>query len=229
MSKVLAVGDIHTKIWIIDQVEKLVEEYDEIVFIGDYADDWGSTPGQSIQTWMRMKQIQSKYPDKVKALVGNHDFAYLLSFNPRSSGHNNTTQMLINSPDNRELKRWLSGLPVRVDIDGVVYTHAGVDAHWNESSDERFLWRDDSPIWTRPENTIYGPEPQVFGHTPQHTCTEIEENIWCIDTFSTYRDGSPIGDETVLEIIDGTEFKIKKLEKNENNSNTSSFEDKVSR
>lgn len=228
MCKVLAVGDVHTKMWIIESVSKLINQYDCIVFVGDYADDWNSGPLQTLETWRRLKVLCTMYPDKVRVVIGNHDYAYLLSFDPRSSGYNRTTQLLLDSPENRDVKDWLKTLPVQIDIDKVTYTHAGRDVNWNTSTDEKFLWGDDSPIWNRPDHTIYGPEAQVFGHTPQLTCNEIQENVWCIDTFSTYRDGTPIGDHTVLEIIDGIEFKIKKLETNENNDSLASVKDKVS-
>lgn len=216
--KVLSVGDLHAKLWIIDAVEKLIDGYDAVVFVGDYADDWDSGPLQTIETWKSLKILQEKHPDKIKLIMGNHDFAYLLSFEPRSSGYNRTTQVLINSPENSELKTWLTKLPIQLYIDDVTYTHAGVDANWNTSTDEKFLWTDYSPLWIRPDYAVFGPESQVFGHTPQSTCTELEENIWCIDVFSTMRDGSPIGDGTVLEIIDGLKFNKIKLEtKNGNN------------
>ena len=62
------------------------------------------------------------------------------------------------------------------------------------------LWTDDSPIWTRPQkkydgSTLYPPDMmQVVGHTPVRTALE-EKNLLTLDSFSTYRDGRPIGDE----------------------------------
>lgn len=53
---------------------------------------------------------------------------------------------------------------------------------------------------------------QVVGHTPvQEIESYIGDHLWFCDTFSTYRDGAPIGDQTVLEIVDGEEFKKIKL------------------
>ncbi len=217
--RVLSIGDVHCKTLIIDEVRKLVNDYDNIIFVGDYADDWWSGPLETVGTWKALKSFQDGYPDKVKLVIGNHDFSYLLSFYPNSSGYNSATQLLINHPENAGLKQWLRSLPVMLYVDGVTYTHAGVDVNWNNSTDERLLWSDDSPIWNRPGGTIYGPEPQVFGHTPSSTCYEVETNIWCIDTFSTSKSGMPIGDQTVLEVVDGTEFtKIKLGNKNDNNN-----------
>ena len=55
--KVLAVGDIHTKIWIIDRVREIAENYDKIIFVGDYADDWGKQPMDTINTWKEYESL----------------------------------------------------------------------------------------------------------------------------------------------------------------------------
>ncbi len=49
MGKILAIGDIHTKIWVIEKVAKVINGYDRVVFCGDYADDFSASP-QSIRT-----------------------------------------------------------------------------------------------------------------------------------------------------------------------------------
>lgn len=228
MSKVLAVGDLHTKLWIIEAVEKVANNYDAIVFVGDYADDWGSTPQQSIDTWQALKDFQENHPERTNIVIGNHDYIYVNKTSTISSGYNNITQMLLNSYDNKDLKEWLRGLPTTLMLDDVVYSHAGLSEEWtasftfnnqNHYSSEN-LWRDDSPIWARPGSVEYRADfPQVFGHTPSETCWEVEKNVWCIDTFSTFQDGSPIGDHSVLEVTDGVKFNKIKLEtKNDNNS-----------
>lgn len=62
----------------------------------------------------------------------------------------------------------------------------------------RVLWEDDSPIWARPQygNMRLYPSSmlQVVGHTPVKTALK-EGNLITLDNFSTYRDGTPIGDE----------------------------------
>ena len=63
------------------------------------------------------------------------------------------------------------------------------------------LWNDYSPIWVRPQidNIIPFPENmfQVVGHTPVKE-TLLSNNILTVDNFSTYRDGSPIGNEKFI-------------------------------
>lgn len=206
--KVLAVGDIHTKQWILEAVEKAASSYDAVIFVGDYADDWNSGPLRTIETWRALKDLPVY---NTYFVIGNHDYIYINKTRTISSGYNQTTQMLIDLPENRSIKGWLESLPVTKTLDGVVYSHAGVTADWSEFSDQYDLWDAVSPLWARPNKNKYKNIPQVFGHTPSQTCWEVEPNIWCIDTFSTYPDGTPIGDGTVLEIIDGKEFNKIKL------------------
>lgn len=232
--KILAIGDLHTKTWILDQVEEIVDQYDKIVFCGDYADSWNTSPIQSIATWRLLKLFAEQHPDKFNAVIGNHDYAYLhKEIAGRSSGWNPVTYQFINSPEYRKLKEWLLTLPAVLEVDGVTFSHAGVTEEWNGKFDVFDLWNDQSPIWARPREyggfVTYKEGPQVIGHNPSQTVWNPQENVWCIDTFSEHQDNTPIGDYTVLEIIDGKKFNVIKLEELKNdNSNTTSVEDEVS-
>ena len=222
--KILAVGDIHTKTWIIDLVESVIENYDAVVFVGDYADDFNTSAIKSIETWKKLRYLMGEFP-KVSAVYGNHDFIYVNKTPTKQSGYDYTTQTLINAPENRDLKEWLLALPPIIQMDGVFYSHAGIDENWVEAGKKldwhgemnvEQMWRDVSPIWTRPDWAKYQKVPQVFGHTPSKTCWEVEKNIWCIDTFSTYSDNSPYGDGTMLEVVNGQKFKKIKINANHN-------------
>lgn len=217
--KILAIGDLHTKSWIIDKVEKLVNDYDHIVFCGDYADNFNTSPTESMKTWRLLKAFADANPDKVHPVIGNHDFSYLYpQIAGRSSGWNFTTYALINGPENKELKNWLLSLPLIFELDGAIFSHAGVTDEWVSSDHDDVVsdfWNDLSPIWARPKEygggITYKNVPQVIGHNPSEKIWNPQEGIWCIDTFSEDRENNPIGDQTVLEIIDGKEFKVKKL------------------
>lgn len=161
MSRVLAIGDIHTKTWIVEKVSKIIDSYDSVIFTGDYADDFNAKPQDTINTWNTLKDLQ----------------------------------------------KWLMSLPVIVEIDSVSYSHAGIANEWSGGQDVSGLWNDTSPLWARPGNSMtYKNIPQVFGHTPTDTCRELKNGVWCIDTFSTMPAGSPIGDGSVLQVIDGKKF-----------------------
>lgn len=200
--KVLAIGDIHTKLWIIDKVRKLIDDYDAVVFVGDYADDWKAGPMDSIRTWKELRSLSHAEPN-VKLVTGNHDYNYARKISPTQPGYNYITQTLLDAPENKGLKEWLSNLPITLKLDGVTYSHAGLTVFYTEGHE---LWDADSPLWARPGGEDYQDIPQVFGHTPSKTCYAVQPHVWCIDTFSTYPDGQHIGDCTALEVINGKSF-----------------------
>ena len=213
--RVLAVGDIHTKQWMLYEIAELVDMYDAVVFVGDYADNWNTAPTQSIATWRLLKNLCQD--EKVHAVIGNHDYAYIHpEIAGRSSGFNNITFTLLHTPEKKELKEWLLSLPVTIELDGVTYSHAGITEGWNGQEDVYSLWNDDSPIWARPRQmggrNPYKQIPQVIGHNPSKEIWQPEPGIWCIDTFSETQQNEPIGDHTLLEIIDGKEFNKIKLD-----------------
>lgn len=233
--KTLAVGDVHTKQWMIYEVAEVIDLYDHVVFCGDYADNW-NTPGvQSIATWRLLKQLVESNPEKVHAVIGNHDYAYLHDeIAGRSSGFDMVTYTLLKSPENKSLKKFLLSLPPTLTLDGVTYSHAGITEQWDGDESVAGLWNDESPIWARPAelggHITYKNIPQVIGHNPSEQIWNPATNVWCIDTFSERQDNSVIGDQTMLEVIDGKEFNpinIKEIV-NENNDDITSFEDFLS-
>lgn len=207
MGNVLAIGDIHTKIWIIEKVAKVMREYDNVIFCGDYADDFSASPQDTINTWNALKDLQTKNHNKVELAMGNHDYIYVNNTPSMQSGYNPLTHVWSDAPENKNLKEWLTKLPVIIQIDGVTYSHAGIANEWSGAKDVAGLWNNVSPLWARPGSGItYKDRPQVFGHTPSETCYEVKRGVWCIDTFSTMPDGTPFGDGSMLQVIDGKEF-----------------------
>ena len=131
MSRVLAIGDIHTKNWIIEQVSKITDSYDRIVFCGDYADDFNANAQDSLTTWKLLKDLQTKHQTKVSLVLGNHDYIYVYDTPSLQSGYNPITHALINAPENKKLKKWLINLPIIIEIDGVTYSHGGITNEWS--------------------------------------------------------------------------------------------------
>lgn len=201
MSKVLAIGDIHQKDWILDKVKQVAHKYDYVVLCGDYVDNWGASARDRVDMFHKMIRFTEDVPNVI-AIEGNHDLCYHdKELAGMYAGWDREAQGLINI--NPEIKQWLANLPQYHFIDGVIYSHAGMTMDWDES---RHPMAEDGHMWVRPyDGYLYRPY-QVFGHTPCHTCYEVQPNVWCIDTFSQHRDGSHIGDCSVLEIIDGKKF-----------------------
>lgn len=234
MSKVLAVGDVHTKQWMLYEIAELVDLYDHVVFVGDYSDNWNTSPTHSLATWRLLKQLVESNKN-VHAVIGNHDYAYIHpEIAGRSSGWNPVTFTLLKDPNNKALMDFLLSLPYKFELDGVTFTHAGITNEWNGDESVYGLWSDVSPIWARPRefggNVTYKDFPQVIGHNPSQKIWNPEPHVWCIDTFSETQNNDPIGDKTLLEIIDGKEFNIININDvlNENNSDNASVEDDVS-
>ena len=78
---------------------------------------------------------------------------------------------------------------------------------------EEYLWNDESPLWLRPQHIDRKPFRgeefiQVVGHTPVERIEE-KNGFISTDVFSTYRDGTQIG-ESAMIIIDS---KTKMFEK----------------
>lgn len=232
--KVLAVGDVHAKDWMIYDVAEIADQYDHVIFLGDYVDNWMTGVTENLVTWGAVKSLVEGDTTRFVALVGNHDYAYLHpEIAGQSSGWDHLTYLKINDPENKELRDWLLTMPVSVEIDGVTYSHAGITDQWNKDTSWRGMWNDTSPIWARPPHfggqVTYKNIPQVFGHSPHKTAVEIQPNIWCIDTSSQKQNARFIGDKTMLEVIDGKQFNIKDIKEiHEHNNNTSDFEDFVS-
>jgi predicted phosphodiesterase len=236
VSKVLAIGDIHTKQWIIHDVARVLDLFDRVIFCGDYADNWNAGAMRTIETWGLLRELMQSNHDKVYAVIGNHDYAYIHpEIAGHSSGWNQATFTLINAPENKKLKNWLLTLPVELGIDGVVFSHAGITEAWDGDESVYGLWDNESPIWVRPKefggyNTVYRNIKQVIGHNPSKKIWNPAPNVWCIDVFSETPDNTPIGDQTMLKIIDGEKFTVVNIKEilNENNSNTPGIENPVS-
>ena len=78
MSKIGIVPDVHGRhFW--EVFKEHVDEFDKIVFLGDYVSpypDEGITNKQAIEVLKDVVQFKKDNPDKVVLLLGNHDFSY---------------------------------------------------------------------------------------------------------------------------------------------------------
>lgn len=95
MAKTLFVGDLHTKNGILKRVIELAKDYQTVIFLGDYVDDWMSAPEYSKQLLETLIQFKLDNPGKVKLLLGNHDFSEWFGRPFACSGHNYITSQLV--------------------------------------------------------------------------------------------------------------------------------------
>lgn len=231
MSLCLVIPDVHLKPFIFDRAEKIIEsgQADFAVQIGDLVDDWGQTTnvGKYNQTMKRAYDFHRAHPDTLWVL-GNHDADYYGPYESMSSGHSVVAEVDV-SEWMAELADIGAAPRVIHIVDNVIFTHAGLTESWmaylsslymgyDYPGDDETLIRlinlaapsdffmNDSPLWARPQMRP-DEEPyhhrgclQVVGHTPVEG-VNLEGNLLSTDVFSTYRDGTPFGDQT-FAIVD---------------------------
>ena len=122
--KVLTIGDIHGRSrW--EEVRYMIQDYDKIVFIGDYVDSFDIEPIMILHNLKRIIEFKKDYPDKVELLLGNHDIQYIVP-NQFCSGYqaameNDYKKLFL---DNIELFK------IAFQYKMFLWTHAGVHKGW---------------------------------------------------------------------------------------------------
>lgn len=229
--KTLAIGDMHFKqSLILPIIDKVCTKYkpDNIVFLGDYCDEWGASFGDGINELKTMIDWYERHKDEynITFLCGNHDFQYLVGeFCSGTSyeGHEFYKPLL------EQLN-----LKIAIEIDDYLYSHAGLNSVWaytflndfeNIVEDLQLLFESDnksafnlagykrggngypSPLWADAEELISCHIPQqkqVVGHTPVKDIINIgfedgSRLVFC-DTFSLHRNRVPIGNGSMVII-----------------------------
>lgn len=128
----LIVGDIHCKYSILDVIEDKIDNYDKVIFLGDYVDDWLASPEASFNTLEKLLRLWQTYPSKIILLLGNHDCSYLFGEKFRCSGYNPETESYV-----KDLYKTTfdgeSPLHISYADGNYLFTHAGVTRHfWND-------------------------------------------------------------------------------------------------
>lgn len=228
----LILPDVHLKPGIFDRADKILAsgQADFAIQMGDLVDDWGQEFNVALydRTMQRVLKFHRDHPNTLWCR-GNHDFGYAYpDKGVRESGHSRFQEGIMGTYL-REMERIGAKQKVMHLLGGVIFTHAGLTADWacrrfekvgyapgvkpseanlvhivNHASPEE-LWQEDSPIWARPQHDEYimwGDYLHVVGHTPVRHPTQ-EDDVLSTDLFSTYRDGTPFGDEKFV-IIDTT-------------------------
>ena len=240
--KVLVIPDIHLKTKILDMAQDVLdrkfekfyferwnEKIDEIVFLGDYFDDfYADYIAYENMSKKFLEFLSNKSHPKTTILAGNHDYAYYA--NKWCTGHEEAFSHIVLDCLNKVDKDF--EIKIMHKIDNTIFSHAGLTTRWANKAIGLFgaednidsiiyttniagrrkrseLWNDDSPIWTRPQGQdkvskldrvhLYKPDKyfQVVGHTPMEMPTQ-EGNLLTLDTFSTYSDGTPYGNEELV-------------------------------
>lgn len=199
------------------------------VILGDLVDDWDCMEqvDKYEETIKRCLAFRHNFPN-TKYCYGNHELAYLL--NRECSGNCRQLRYVVYQLVRDMVDQFGEDAKLIHKIDNVLFSHAGLTSAWydrivahrlydheglawvselNNISD--FVWMDASPVWVRAQHQdkfskldrIWmwhsGEYLQVVGHTPVEHILQEGTLITC-DTFSTYSNGDPIGDQTFLLI-----------------------------
>ncbi len=122
MSRILVIPDIHNRtLWLEPFLDKMKDEYDSILFLGDYFDSWDDGVENAEITAQWLKASLGK-PNRIH-LWGNHDIAYCF---PKHwcSGYSDEKKNVIQSIITHDEWKTLRFIE---NIDGVYYTHGGID------------------------------------------------------------------------------------------------------
>ena len=235
--KVLVIPDIHLKTWIFDRAEGILKSgrADRAVCLMDMPDDWN----MEFQTeryrkiFDRAITFAATFPDTLWC-YGNHDISY--PWGRLETGYSPYAERTVLSKL-EELENSLRN-PAQINImqriDNVLFSHGGLSLGFVKWLDENlpdadiddviaavnnasqaYLWNDESPLWLRPQykrREAFRKETytQVVGHTPvEKICGK--DGFISTDVFSTYRNGTQIG-ESAMIVIDSKTGRYEKIE-----------------
>lgn len=235
--KILVIPDIHLKTWIFDRAEDILkaDKADRAVCLMDMPDDWNMELQIELykKTFNRAILFAKTYPDTLWC-YGNHDVSY--PWGRLESGYSPYAERTVISKleELENSLQDLSQIAIIHRIDNVLFSHGGLSEDFlrrlngdlldadidevvaaiNDASID-YLWNDESPLWLRPQcrdvnifrNDKY---TQVVGHTPVEKIYE-KDGIISTDVFSTYRDGTQIG-ESAMIVINSETGKYEKID-----------------
>ena len=226
--KVLVIPDVHLKPWMFDRADELLEhgKADVSVCLMDLADDWDKAMriDEYADTYERAITFAKKYP-KSMWVYGNHDVSYIwgrmeTGYSPYAES---TVISKMNQLENIVRSRDDSKMGFVLRVDNVLFAHGGLTTDFVRNVNRRLvdadiddvleqlnalhpnqMWSDHSPLWYRPQNGRYemfraDEYVQVVGHTPVETIYQ-EGCVISTDVFSTYQDGTQIGESAMLII-----------------------------
>lgn len=207
----------------------------QCVCLGDLPDDFGEQQNRNLyeSTFDSAIMFAVEHPETLWC-YGNHDVSY--PWVKLESGFSHECALLV-CEKLRDLENVVGDNYKFVHkIDNVVFSHGGlhrgfVQVHMPRVNDIRNidfaidvvnhlsakeLWSDWSPLWFRPQYSkgsgsgIFSFYPrkllQVVGHTPVRKVEKLNNIISC-DSFSTYPDGTPFG-EQMFTIVDTETWKF---------------------
>ena len=125
MLKIASIGDIHGREWW-EQIIESVNDFDYIVFIGDYTDSWTKSNDEIKTNLLRIIMFKLEHPDKVILLLGNHDFSYIYHPDFECSGNRSEAVIDLKSIFTQYKDLFQIAFAYEKDNKQWLWTHAGI-------------------------------------------------------------------------------------------------------
>lgn len=223
--RIIVIPDVHLKPFLFTRTAEILKrkQADRAVCLMDIADDWNKQYRieEYACTYDAAIDFAKRFPETLWC-YGNHDLCYVLD--QRETGYSQAARYTVLKKLN-VLQDVLGDNQIRFvqKVDNVLFSHGGVSEYFVERNipnlskttdldytvetinalDPMEMWRDDSPIWMRPQygGRMYRESDvlQVVGHTPVKS-NYRDGSVISTDTFSTYSDLTPIGNAKQLLI-----------------------------
>lgn len=126
--RIIAIGDTHGRNTWERIIEKEVESTRE-VFVGDYFDSWTKSGRQCIDNFSRLVAYKRANPERVKLVMGNHEFHYIHP-GERYSGFNDNFAGEIAEVVKDAISD--NSLQMCHQEAGYIFTHGGITKTWCE-------------------------------------------------------------------------------------------------
>lgn len=161
--KILCIGDIHGRTSWKQIVQK---EFDIVVFIGDYLDSRDDvSPIDQVNNLREIVEFKLNNLDKVKLLIGNHDYHYMRGISENYSGYIPSIRFDAEEIFSNNVHLFQACFEYR----DYLFTHAGVTKTWYNSAKSCFLDRGiDIGNFSTEEviNILFDSKPDMFKFTP---------------------------------------------------------------
>jgi len=211
--KRIIIGDTHGRsFW------KLIantEEWDELIFIGDYFDTHDDISGlEQLHNFNEIINFKKASDKPVILLIGNHDHHYFPEI-----GYTGTSGYQSGIAKNFEatLQREREHLQMAYAFDNVLCSHAGVGEAWMERL-VKYKIVEKLPNFTTKEiaefvNEIWYNKPRVFEFTGNDSTGDDmgQTPIW-IRPRSLYKDSRTMNKEGIIQIVGHTQVKAIDIE-----------------
>jgi len=113
------------------------DEYDNIIFTGDYFDSFSYSDEEHISMFFSLLEFKKKYKEKITLLIGNHDDHYFnFPHHVMGGGYRTTLQKRLTAIVTPSVLEYFKPISV---IGNIVASHAGISSIWYSLFKKEFV------------------------------------------------------------------------------------------